>query len=219
VKHLAFLGALAFAGCGGGGGSSPGPLPAVAKVVVPATLDAIGDSISFGIGTTGYPTTNHPSTPSSQAFPMITGADLGATVTDLGLPGAGVPAMVALEVPMLSPTATYVTIYDGTNDVPTEDAPAFQAAHLSLLQAVRAKCPNAKIAVVDLPDILSTINGFPGIAPYDAAIRANTSAIGGILVDIETDATMNSPADYIPTGGHPTTAGAAYLGNLVAAAL
>jgi lysophospholipase L1-like esterase len=147
------------------------------------------------------------------------------------------------EMPFVQTTATVVTIFAGVNEVNTVTAalgggaggsdPAgyidrqvtqFGADDATLLAGVRARAANARIVVLNVPNLA----GLPFLAnaslqQRQAAQRASvgmtTTVINRLpnvtVIDLLCDARSYLPANYSSDGLHPNDAGYAFIANEV----
>lgn len=221
MKHLLLSGMLLFGGCGGGG-SSAGPVPAAPPLV---RVDAIGDSLTAGVGTDN---------PATDAFPIVLGTDIGAAsvspLTQFIPPGKGTTtSQVAMdyEVPNLQPVATVVVIELGTNDVARfeegtpPDLTTREGTWTQILATTRATHPGAQIVVLTVRQFvwLGTA-AMPGyIHGWNDNIRAQAAKYGATVLDMETDPQWYLPGEWAAGNIHPTTTGARHIAAAIAALL
>lgn len=137
----------------------------------PGLYVAIGDSITFGYGTTRN-CQAFPATPvdidafcpdgTSYATRVAKGvrdASIAGHFMDLGINGANVSRVLRDELPLLPADATLITIYIGTNDsrgvtkYPVDTViKKYESKYEEMLTAVHAKAPNARVILVNFPN-------------------------------------------------------------------
>jgi lysophospholipase L1-like esterase len=240
----AFLGVLLvcvlFAGCGPFGASAPatptagtgGGVDGTPGAGTPAntlTYTALGASDGIGIGTID---------PRDDNWPSVLAGDLGQTLpagdsvhlVNLGIPGATLAVAAKMELPVaLGAHPNLVTVWLAVNDfagnVP-QDTYADQLR--SLLAALRTET-HAQVFVADLPD-LTLLPYFAGQDPTTLRARvaawnvetADVVAAAGVrLVDLFAGwRALAQHPEYVSFDGlHPSTAGAAALAGVFAAAI
>jgi lysophospholipase L1-like esterase len=179
----------------------------------------------------------------------IPGAVLNSEIQTLGNSlGRGIQGnFIDRELPFVPRNATLVTIFAGGNDANTigeavaqgrggADPTGFVGSLVtnfgrdmrSLVTGVRDRAPNARIIVLNLPNMA----GLPYAAPLTVAqkrilqsiavglsAQANALATQGVLVlDLMCDARTYQQGNYSSDGFHPNDAGYTYLHGLVYAA-
>jgi lysophospholipase L1-like esterase len=176
----------------------------------------------------------------------IPGAVLSPDIQNLGNSlGRGIQGnFIDRELPFVPRNSTLVTIFAGGNDANTigeavqrgqagTDPTAFVATQVtnfgrdyrSLITGVRERAPNARIVVLNLPNMA----GLPYAIPLTVAqkrilqsiavglsAQANALATQGVLVlDLMCDQRSYVAANYSSDGFHPNDAGYSYLHSLV----
>ena len=132
---------------------------------------AIGDSITFGYGTTkncqAFPT--HPVDvetfcPNGTSYAVRVARKLredgiAGHFMNLGISGADVSRVIRDELPLLPAEATLITVYIGTNDsrgttkYPVETVvKRFETKYAEMLSLIKAKAPKARVVVVNFPN-------------------------------------------------------------------
>jgi acyl-CoA thioesterase I len=187
------------------------------------TYVALGASDAFGIGTDD---------PDRQNWPTVLAGKLGSRVhvIDLGIPGATVASAQRDELPIaLAAHPRIVTVWLAVNDFAAGvDLDTYASELTSLLAVLRAGTP-AQVYVGNLPD-LSLVPYFSSANPatlraqvtaWNAAIARVCSAEGAHLVDLAAgwSALAEHPEFISSDGLHPSTAGAAQLAAVFAAAI
>lgn len=180
--------------CSGGGGSPvlSGPVP------VTPTLVAIGDSITAD---------NYKAFPS---YPAVVARDLGLHEVNLSVPGISAVGWLAQQAPLLPPNAAVILVNLGTNDAAIGLTDAFKAAYASILSAVKASSPNARVVLLNVRQFsdattIGTVNAYINAEPYP-------------VVNLHDAAAMYDPAN-MSDSVHPNTAGDAVIAVMVEAAL
>lgn len=151
------------------------------------------------------------------------------------------------EVPFVNRSADFVTVFTGGNDVNTitaalgngaggadqaayidQKVAQFAADYTSLVGGVRGRAPNARIIVLNLPNLagipyLASASLSQKQAAQRASVRMTTSAIntlqGVTVIDLMCDARLYQPSLYSSDGFHPNDAGYALIGAEVVRAL
>jgi lysophospholipase L1-like esterase len=176
----------------------------------------------------------------------IPGAVLGPTILNLGNSlGLGIPAdFLDSELPFIQTNGSLVTIFAGGNDARTvgsalqaglggsdvngyiaNQASQFGADMNTLVSGVKSKSPQARIIILNLPNLA----GVPFAAGYSLTDKQALQAIsvsftaqidafasrGASVVDLMCDPNMYQPANYSSDGFHPNDAGYAYMAGLV----
>lgn len=187
------------------------------------TYVALGASDAFGIGTDD---------PDRQNWPTVLAGKLGGRVhvIDLGIPGATVASAQRDELPIaLAAHPSIVTVWLAVNDFAAGvDLDTYASELTSLLAALRAGT-HAQVYVGNLPD-LTLVPYFSGedsaalhaqVAAWNAAIARVCTAEGAHLVDLAAgwSALAEHPEFISSDGLHPSTAGAAQLAAVFAAAI
>ncbi len=192
----------------------------------------VGDSITYGTGTSHPPATSFLARAAGHAY---------ASYVDLGIPAA-LTAQIATEVPSIPLDARVVVVYAGTNDVSAAadfraDAPTairqaqyFEPSFDALVAAVRARVPAARLIVVTVRDFgrVQREANLPedrfiadartaATHEWDAHQRAVAMRNGATVLDLETDAQWYVAGEYggAPGDVHPNDAGAERLGRAV----
>ena len=195
-------------------------------------IAAIGDSITYGTGTSNPPATS---------YAERAAALLGDRVVDFGIPGARTKA-IAGEVASIPLDADVVLVYAGTNDVAVAaDQLATPAAAVTnvkavepdfdaLLDAIHTRVPAAVLVVVTLRDFGRVGSGsaqplrFTDASLSAAAhewnlhVRKVAAEYKARLLDLEADPQWYLRSDYGDDGRdvHPADPGAARLAAAVA---
>lgn len=145
--------------------------PKVKTAPPPGLYVAIGDSITFGYGTSRN-CQAFPATPvdidafcpdgTSYATRVAKGvrdASIAGHFMDLGINGADVSRILRDELPLLPADTTLITIYVGTNDsrgvtkYPVETVvEKFKTKYEEMLTAVHKKAPNARVVLINFPN-------------------------------------------------------------------
>jgi lysophospholipase L1-like esterase len=189
---------------------------------------------------------DHPSVTMDLLNMGIPGAVLGPTVMNLGNQlGLGIPAnFIDGELPFVQSNGSLVTIFAGGNDARTvgsalqagyggtdingyvlNQASQFGADLNTLVNGVKAKSPQARIVILNLPNLAGTpfASGYSltdkqvlqGIAvSFTAQINA-FAAKGASVVDLMCDANMYNAANFSSDGFHPNDAGYTYMAGLI----
>jgi lysophospholipase L1-like esterase len=177
----------------------------------------------------------------------IPGAVLGPTIMNLGNSlGLGIPAnFLDGELPFIQTNASLVTIFAGGNDVRTvgsalqagrggsdingfilSQASQFGADLNTLMTGVKAKSPNAKIIILNLPNLAGTpyYSGYSLTdkqvvqtisVSFSAQINAQATH-GASVIDLMCDPNMYQPSFFSSIDGfHPDDQGYAYMAGLV----
>jgi lysophospholipase L1-like esterase len=178
----------------------------------------------------------------------IPGAVLGPSIQDVGNQvGLGIAAnLLEQEAPFVPTDATLVTIFTGANDSNTvgtaidrgaagsTDPNAFidryiqdfAADYTSLVRTVRQRAPNARIIVLNLPNL----SGLPYMAGRSlrdrrwiqrlsvgfATAGANAQTQNGaIVLDFLCDARSYQAGNYSSDGFHPDDSGYAFIASVI----
>jgi lysophospholipase L1-like esterase len=129
---------------------TPTPMPTPTPTPTPTPLyQALGDSMTYGIGTT---------TPATQSYPADVAAALNIRFEDLGVPSIGTIRLPVFELPKVSAYATLITVMIGVNDeLPiadgTESVAAMDAGLQTTVSGIRAKAPAARLLLLTPIDI------------------------------------------------------------------
>jgi len=193
----------------------------------------VGDSITFGTGTSHPPETS---------FLARAASSIGARYVDLGI-AAAATAQIASEVDAIPLDADVVVVYVGTNDVSIAAdflAPApvalekirvLEANVDPLIAAVRARVPAARLVLITVRDFgrvqrqlkldstRFTAAGFTAaVVDWNAHLRAVAAQYGAAVLDLEKDPQWYVAAEYggAPGDVHPNDDGAARLARAVA---
>jgi lysophospholipase L1-like esterase len=145
----------------------------------PAAYTALGDSYSSGVGTRTYYSDSGSCYRSPNAYPVLTAARLGATLTFAACSGASVADVQNNQLGSLNAGTTYVTVTAGGNDAGFTDviskcalpwpwtcwgditnANTFITGTLpgrldALYDAIRSRAPNATVIVVGYPRLFN----------------------------------------------------------------
>ena len=155
--------------------------------------------------------------------------------------------LIEQEMPFVSRTADFITVFTGANDVNTITAalgngaggsdPAayvdqkvttFAADYSTLINGIRVRATQARIIVLNLPNMaglpfLATASLAQKQAAQRASVRMTTTAIntvqGVTIIDLLCDARLYQSSYYSSDGFHPNDAGYALLGAEGAKAL
>jgi lysophospholipase L1-like esterase len=176
----------------------------------------------------------------------IPGAVLGPSVMNLGNQlGLGIPAnFIDGELPFIQSNGSLVTIFAGGNDARTvgsalqagyggsdvngyilNQASQFGADLNTLVNGVKAKSPQARIIILNLPNLAGT----PFAAGFSLAdkqalqtisvsftAQINAFATRGVsVVDLMCDGNMYNGANFSSDGFHPNDAGYTYMAGLL----
>ncbi len=207
--------------------ASPAPAPAGLLVV------GVGDSITYGTGTSNPPATSFLARAAALAY---------ASYVDLGVPAA-LTGYIASEVPSIPLQANVVVIYAGTNDVSAaadfradgataiRQAKYFEPTFDALVAAVRQRVPAARLVVVTVRDFgrVQKEAGLPedrfiadsrsaATHEWDAHLRSVAQQNGAAVLDLEYDRQWYVASEYggAPGDVHPNDAGAERLARAVA---
>lgn len=214
----------------------PSAAPAAASPAPAATgllVVGVGDSITYGTGTSHPPATSFLGRAAGLAY---------ASYVDLGIPAA-MTGYIATEVPSIPLAADVVVIYTGTNDVSVaadnqvdiataiRQTKYFEPTFDALVAAVRQRVPAARLVVVTVRDFgrVEREAGLPrdrfisesrtaATHEWDAHQRLVARANGAALVDLEYDRQWYVAGEYggAPGDVHPNDAGAERLARAVA---
>ncbi len=208
------LAAIALAGCSGGGGA--------AQPSAPTVYVALGDSMTYGYGTTD---------PATESFPAQFAAMRGTTADDLGIDGENAFGMLQNEVGHVPADATLVTVWIGVNDVDAmvagEPVSEVAAQVAQAVADIRADAPNAVVVLLTPVDVsllapdsdaykadpTTRAEAHAVTLAYDAALRT----LGPRVCDIGEDpAYYADPAHFYAVDHyHPSDAGAAFIATFV----
>jgi len=195
-------------------------------------IAAIGDSITYGTGTSNPPTTS---------YAERAAALLGDRIVDFGIPGAQTKAITS-EVASIPMDADAVLIYAGTNDVAVAadhlaspaaavtNVKTFEPDFDALLAAIHTRVPAATLIVVTLRDFgrLGSGSAQPTrftdaslsatVHEWNLHVRKIAAEYKARLLDLETDPQWYIRTDYGDDGRdvHPADPGAARLAAAVA---
>jgi lysophospholipase L1-like esterase len=233
-----------FTGCGGGGSAAPSPLPPTitpVAIITPSPAPTpnttqfvvLGDSISCGafqggatVAAGGAWILDLP-----HSWPSVASALTGRPVLNLSVFGGGVVQAMG-AIPSIPPNTTTIVYAGGTNDIAHDDFQTAQpllATMDSLLAAVHAQAPNAKIVFLDvhrfagiLDDSNPSVYGNPPGSMLDSTIYDEVTAWNahekslGPTVDIQ-DLPYYDASGVLqwPDGVHPTIAEAQIIGQMV----
>jgi len=189
----------------------------------------IGDSVLMGAGITQP----------GKTLGELLGDLLHRPAESLGLGGV-TPTLVRL-IPSIPADATTVVLYAGSNDVVAAAQNAdpdqakknvaviFEPDFDRLVHGVRARVPNAEIALVTVRDLgrsgvhaphISGASVSAAVAEWDTHERSVAKQLGiRAVVDTETDPKWYLPAEYTGEGYHPRNAALVRLANDLAAQL
>jgi lysophospholipase L1-like esterase len=176
---------------------------------------ALGDSITYGYGLPSR---------TRQNYAALYTASIGGKLVNLGQPGYNCQDVLKNEVPNMPTGARVVILYCGTNDVGGFDfspakvtrAPAATDAELaayektfaSVLAAVRAKEPHAKLYLLNLRHWQGIDGPEPRQFARDVdAWNAMLEATHLQVVDLCGDARMYNLANFLHDEIHPNVAG------------
>jgi len=168
VAVLAVLGALALA-CEGTSAAAPSPSgKAKAKAGMPASMAALGDSITAGFGScatllacgrNSWATGTSTSVNSHYLRIRDANSKIDGNAHNHALPGATAADMVAQATAAVKDKAEYVTILVGANDACASridwmtDPATFRAQIDAALAVLEKGLPKAHILVVSIPDL------------------------------------------------------------------
>lgn len=172
---------------------------------------------------------------------LVLSPDIQAIGNTLGRGIQG--SFLVQEMPFVPRNSTLVTVFAGGNDANTigeavragqggTDPAAYVATQISnfgrdmrtLIGGIRDRAPNARIIVLNLPNMA----GLPYAAPltplekralqqiavgFSAQINATTTQ-GALVIDLMCDARSYAAGNYSTDGFHPNDAGYAYLADL-----
>jgi lysophospholipase L1-like esterase len=155
--------------------------------------------------------------------------------------------LIEQEMPFVSRDADFVTVFTGANDVNTitaalgngagasnqadyidQKVATFAADYLTLLNGIRARAPQARIIVLNLPNMgalpyLASASLAQKQAAQRASVRMTTNAIntlpGVTVIDLMCDTRLYQPSFYSSDGFHPNDSGYAAIGAEVVRAL
>ncbi len=155
--------------------------------------------------------------------------------------------IIEQEMPFVRRDASFVTVFTGANDVNTITAAlgggaggSNQAAYIddkvstfgtdftALLNGIRARAPQARIIVLNLPNLaalpyLASASLAQKQAAQRASVRMTTNAIntqqGVTVIDLMCDTRLYAASFYSSDGFHPNDNGYAILGGEVVRAL
>ncbi len=198
-----------------------------ARGTPPPLLVGVGDSITWGSGTSNPPATSY----IGRAAEL-----LGWGSANLGLPAAFTDRIV-LELPRIALDAVTLVLNAGTNDAGVaaigaspEDAVerigAAAASAEELLAAARAQFATARIVVVTVRDLGRAGAAYENAAPaaltaaaraWNERLRPAAARAGATLLDLETDPQWYIRFEFDPSGIHPNDVGSARLARAVAA--
>lgn len=189
---------------------------------------------------------DHPSVTLDLLNMGIPGAVLGPSVMNLGNSlGLGIPAnFIDGELPFIQTNGSLVTIFAGGNDARTvgsalqagrggsdingyilNQASQFGADLNTLVNGVKAKSPQARIVILNLPNLAGT----PFAAGYSLTDKQALQTIavtftaqinafatkGASVVDLMCDGNMYNAANFSSDGFHPNDAGYTYMAGLI----
>jgi lysophospholipase L1-like esterase len=213
--------------------ASPPPAAAVPASATGWLVAGVGDSITYGTGTSNPPATSFLARAAGLAY---------ASYVDLGVPAALTESIIG-EVPSIPPAANVVVIYTGTNDVSAaadnrvDVATAiartkyYEPAFDALVAAVRQRVPAARLVVVTVRDFgrVEKEAGLPkdrfdsdsrtaATREWNAHQRQVARSNGAAIVDLEYDRQWYVASEYggAPGDVHPNDAGADRLARAVA---
>jgi lysophospholipase L1-like esterase len=189
---------------------------------------------------------DHPSTTFTLLNMGIPGAVLGPTIQNLGNSlNLGIPAnFLAGELPFIQTNGQLVTIFAGGNDVRTvgtalqaglggtdingyiaNQASQFGADLNTLVSGVKAASPQARIIILNLPNLAGTpfaagdsLTDKQALQTISVAFTAQINAFasrGAAVVDLMCDPTMYQSSNFSSDGFHPNDAGYAHMAGLI----
>jgi lysophospholipase L1-like esterase len=177
---------------------------------------AFGDSITNGGGELQWGV-------ALQSWALWTARALGLGYTSYAVDGAGVDDVLAEQLPAFRarrahPQARYELgcLYIGVNDVRRYDwdVDAFRHAHQSALTEIAAHCD--RMLTMTAPLLLGRPGAGTKVADMNAAVAANATAAGALLVDLSAFTARNHVmADRV----HPTAFGQIAIAERVLSAL
>ena len=189
---------------------------------------------------------DHPSTTVTLLNMGIPGAVLGPSIMNLGNSlNLGIPAnFLAGELPFIQTNGQLVTIFAGGNDARTvgsalqaglagsdingyiaNQASQFGADFNTLVSGVKAVSPQARIIILNLPNLAGTpfasgdsLADKQALQTISVAFTAQINAFasrGASVVDLMCDPNMYQPGNFSSDGFHPNDAGYAYMAGLI----
>jgi len=179
----------------------------------------------------------------------IPAAVISRTFQDLGAQNGRIVGgnLIDQEMPFVSRTADFITVFTGANDVNTitaalgngaggsdpsayidQKVATFAADYVTLINGIRGRAAQARIIVLNVPNLaalpfLATASVAHKQAAQRASVRMTTTAInlvqGVTVIDLMCDARLYQSSYYSADGFHPNDAGYALLGGEVVKAL
>lgn len=195
-------------------------VPAIAQSAPPVTYTVLGDSYSAG---TGGGSEALPCLQSPNSYGSVYAAATGRTMLNLACYGATTSDVQALQVPLIPPTTKLVTLTVGGNDIGTGDvslactaAPqssqcsAALATSLqklgqlppkikSLVRAIKAKAPSAKVALLGYPALFEPANmALLGYSADQVKTAQLMNGAAGLLNAVIATSALGNGARYVP---------------------
>jgi lysophospholipase L1-like esterase len=186
----------------------------------------LGDSITYGYGLRS---------PSTQNYAALYAGRIHGRLFNFAVPGEQCDGVLDRQVPQIPSDATIVIVNCGTNDIggfgatpegkpdgsrrtaPANAAELTAAIHdfTRMLGAIRKRAPHAKIYLVNLRHWQRASGNESEAFSRDVDTwNAMLAATGLPVIDISTDARLNTPA-YVQTDLlHPNAAGNAEMARL-----
>jgi|RhiMethySRZTD1v2_1073278.scaffolds.fasta_scaffold00388_13 lysophospholipase L1-like esterase len=184
------LTAAAVPGCGGDSPSSPSAA---------ATVTALGDSITFGTGTTG-----------SNDYVSLLSSRTGVSIVNSGRPGETTASALTRVDAITGRDPDIVIVFLGGNDVLQGVSAAQSTSNITtIVQGIRAS--GAAVVLVGLG------NG-PPLDPFNGALPGIASQTGSILVPAVLEGVFGV-ASLMADAIHPNNAGHAIIADRIEPAL
>ena len=168
----------------------------------PGLYVAIGDSITFGYGTTrdcqsfpAHPVDIEAFCPSGTSYAALVAkgvrkTGIAGSFMNLGISGADLRRVLRDELPLLPAEATLVTLYIGTNDSRGAASSSvegvvkrFETRFEDVLTAIHSKAPKARIVLINFPnervlaeELFSTYHTAPEALPKFEVVSGQLAA-------------------------------------------